>query len=101
MAGRSRSREEIQEWAREHDLPMVNDRVQFPDFRIEYERPDGRRDVENVEVTTVHYRGAHAAGKVAGGLHAIPRIVGPRRRLRGERRRARPFDPHVAEELLG
>ena len=35
----------------------MNERVQFPDFRIEYERPDGRRDVENVEVTTAHYRG--------------------------------------------
>src|SRR5205085_5509766 len=54
-----RTREEINEWAQEHDLPIVNDRVQFPDFRLEYEHPDGRRDVENVEVTTAHYRGAH------------------------------------------
>src|SRR5207302_951611 len=42
-----RSREEIKQWAIEHDLPVVNDRVQFPDFRIEYEHADGRRDAEN------------------------------------------------------
>ena len=47
---------------------MTHDRVQFPDFRIEYERPDGRRDVEDVEVTTLNYRGAHAAGKVQAGF---------------------------------
>src|SRR2546427_2781923 len=41
-----RSREEIKQWAIEHGLPVVNDRVQFPDFRIEYEQPDGGRDAE-------------------------------------------------------
>ena len=43
---------------------MVNDRVQFQDFRIGYERPDERRDVEDVEVTTLDYRGAHAVGQI-------------------------------------
>jgi hypothetical protein len=33
---RSRPRE-IERWAREHDLPYFDDRVRFPDFRIEYE----------------------------------------------------------------
>jgi hypothetical protein len=28
---------EIEEWAHEHDLPYFDDRVHFPDFRIEYE----------------------------------------------------------------
>ena len=94
-----RSREEIKEWAREHDLPIVSERVQFPDFRIEYEREDGRRDVENVEVTTVHYRGKHASGKVAAGF---PRFRGTAGRVGGSGASsgAAPFDPHAAEELL-
>ena len=78
---------------------MVNDHVQFPDFRIEYEHPDGRRDVEDVEVTTVHYRGAHAAGKVAAGF---TRFRGTASRVggSGSARGGQPFDPHAAEELL-
>ena len=69
-------------------------------FRIEYERPDGRRDVEDVEVTTLHYRGAHAAGEGSGGLHAVPRVVGARRRAVGPRRRAIVCRSALAEEFL-
>jgi DNA-binding MarR family transcriptional regulator len=96
----SRSREEVREWARDHELPMTNDRVQFPDFRIEYERPDGRRDVEDVEVTTLNYRGAHAAGKVQAGF---TRFRGSSARVGGSGAggRATSFDPRVAEEYLG
>jgi DNA-binding MarR family transcriptional regulator len=94
-----RSREEITRWAIEHDLPVVNDHVQVPDFRIEYERADGRREVENVEVTTVHYRGRHASGKVAAGF---TRFRGSTGRVSGSTTDAGspPFDPHAAEELL-
>jgi hypothetical protein len=94
-----RSRDEIKQWAVEHDLPVVNDGVQFPDFRIEYERSDGRRDVENVEVTTVHYRGTHASGKAAAGFS---RFRGSTARVGGSSTDAgsAPFDPDVAEELL-
>lgn len=95
----TRSGDEIREWAQEHDLPMVEGHVQFPDFRIEYERADGRRDVENVEVTTLHYRGRHASGKAAAGFSrfraSTPRIGGSR--TGGG---STPFDPHSAEELL-
>jgi DNA-binding MarR family transcriptional regulator len=94
-----RSREEIKQWAAEHDLPVLNDRVQFPDVRIEYEHPDGRRDVENVEVTTVHYRGRHASGRAAAGF---ARFRGASSRVGGSKSDAgaAPFDPHEAEELL-
>lgn len=96
----SRTREEIREWAQEQELPMANDRVQFPDFRIEYERPDGRRDFEDVEVTTPHYRGAHSAGKTAAGFTrfrgATGRVGGGGTTAKG----AAPFDPRAAEELL-
>jgi DNA-binding MarR family transcriptional regulator len=96
----SRSREEVREWARDHELPMTHDRVQFPDFRIEYERPDGRRDVEDVEVTTLNYRGAHAAGKVQAGF---TRFRGSSARVGGSGAsgRATSVDPRVAEEFLG
>jgi hypothetical protein len=96
----TRSAAEVREWAREHDLPIVNDRVQFPDCRVEYERSDGRRDVENVEVTTLHYRGMHASGKVAAGF---TRFRGSTSRVGGSGSNggSSPFDPHAAEEFLG
>ena len=94
-----RTREEVKQWAIEHDVPMLNDRVQFPDFQIEYDHPDGRRDVENVEVTTVHYRGKHASGKAAAGF---TRFRGASSRVGGSKSDAgaAPFDPREAEELL-
>jgi DNA-binding PadR family transcriptional regulator len=94
-----RSPEEIRAWANEHDLPMVNGHVQFPDVRVEYERADGRAAVENVEVTTLHYRGAHAAGKAASGF---TRFRGSTARIGGGNARGggAPFDPDLAGELL-
>jgi hypothetical protein len=62
-----RTEEEIRRWADEHDLPYFDDRVHFPDFRIEHEA-DGRERHEDVEVLTPHYRGAHAAGRAKAGF---------------------------------
>jgi hypothetical protein len=62
-----RDAREIAEWAEEHDLPYFDDRVHFPDFRIEYEL-DGRDRHEDVEVVTAHYRGAHAASRGRAGF---------------------------------
>jgi len=73
--------------------------VQFPDFRIEYELPDGRREIEDVEVTTAHYRGAHAAGKVQAGFTRF-RGVGGRVGGGSSRAGGAPFDPRFAEEVL-
>ena len=59
---------EIQDWAREHDLPCDDQgHVQFPDVRIEYDI-DGRDHTLDVEVMTPHYRGAHAAAKSSSGF---------------------------------
>jgi DNA-binding PadR family transcriptional regulator len=91
---------EIRHWAEDHDLPVVNDKVQFPDVRIEYERADGRRDVEDIEVTTLHYRGAHAAGKAAAGF---TRFRGSTSRVGGRSGgggRGSSLDPRLAEEML-
>ena len=95
----TRTREEIRDWAFAHDLPIVDERVQFPDFRIEFERPDGRREVEDVEVTTPHYRGAHAAAKARSGFTRF-RAGGSRVGGRVSRGGGRTPDPHLAEEFL-
>jgi hypothetical protein len=78
---------------------MLDDSVQFPDLRIEYEWPDGRREIENVEVLTPHYRGAHAAAKAQSGFTCYrgggSRVGG----ASGHTRAGRPFDPDLAEFL--
>lgn len=94
-----RTPEEIRDWAYEHQLPMDGESVQFPDLRIEYEWPDGRRDVEDVEVTTPHYRGAHAAAKARAGFTRY-RARGGRVGGRSSRGGGRSSDITLAEELL-
>jgi hypothetical protein len=71
---------EIEEWAHEHDLPYFDEQVHFPDLRIEYETPDGRWDHVDVEVTTVHYRGAHGGAAARSGFSSYR---GTSARLRG------------------
>ena len=63
-----REPEEIERWARERELPFDDGHVQFPDVRIEYDDRDGHARVEDVEVTTPNYRGAHASAKVRAGF---------------------------------
>jgi hypothetical protein len=96
-----RSADDVAHWAREHHLPLDGDHLQFPDLRIEYDERDGRRAIEDVEVTTPHYRGAHAAAKARSGF-ARYRATGAR--LGGgsgsSRSGGRGFDPRLAEELL-
>jgi len=63
-----RDEHEIEQWAREHDLPYFDDQVHFPDVRLEYEEPDGRHDHRDVEVVTIHYRGGHGAAVSRSGF---------------------------------
>jgi DNA-binding MarR family transcriptional regulator len=63
-----RTAQEIEQWALEHELPYFDEQVHFPDLRIEYEEIDGRRRHEDVEVVTVHYRGAHGAAAARSGF---------------------------------
>jgi hypothetical protein len=95
-----RSRVEIEAWAAAHGLPVVRDRVQFPDVRIEYEHPDGRRDHEDLELATGHYTSRQMAAKRASGFTVHRSTAG---RLTGGkgRRGAAPFDPRTAEAVLG
>jgi hypothetical protein len=94
-----RSRDEVQEWARAHDLPVVGDHVQFPDVRIEYERPDGRMDHEDLELATEQYNTRQMATKQAAGFQ-IQRSQAGRMGGAKARRGASPFDPRAAQEVL-
>jgi hypothetical protein len=84
---------EVEEWARDHDLPYFDDAVHFPDFRIEYEL-HGRDRHEDIEVVTEHYRGAHAASVARAGFTCYGRGGG------SGRSGGRGFDPRIAEEFL-
>jgi DNA-binding PadR family transcriptional regulator len=86
-----RDAREIAQWALEHELPYFDDRVHFPDFRIEYEL-DGREGHRDIEVLTPHYRGAHAANRGRTGFTCF--------RMRTGGRSGGWFDPRLAEDLL-
>lgn len=96
-----RDAQEISLWAVEHNLPYFDEQVHFPDVRIEYEDIDGRSREEDVEVTTVHYRGAHAAAAARSGFSSYSgmsaRVSGGRG---GGRRHGGGRDPRLAEEML-
>ena len=66
-----RDQHEIEDWAREHDLPYFDEQVHFPDVRIEYRDADGRLDHLDVEVVTVHYRGVHGAAAARSGFRSF------------------------------
>ena len=85
-----RDAREIAQWALEHELPYFDDRVHFPDFRVEYDL-DGREGHWDVEVLTPHYRGAHAASRARTGFTCV--------RVRTGGRSGRWFDPRLAEDL--
>ena len=91
--------EAVRVWATERDLPLVNDSVRFPDLRIEYERPDGTRCREDVEIVTENYRGAHAAATAAAGFncrrYGPTRVGGSRSSTKGSRSRSE----RLAEEM--
>lgn len=92
-----RHAEAVAEWAASRELPVVDGHVHFPDVRIEYERPDGERKVEDVEVMTPHYRGAYAAAKGRTGFSAYRVSSG----LGGRAGRSgRGPNPHIFDEFL-
>ena len=86
-----RTPDEIQEWAREQQLPYFDEQVHFPDVRIEYEDANGDVRWEDVEVTTEHYRGGHASAAARSGFSIYSG---------GRSGGGGPFDPRAAEEFL-
>lgn len=87
-----RTDDEIRTWAAEHDLPYFDDQVHFPDLRIEYEEPDGRRDHEDIEVLTIHYRGSHASAASRSGFSCYGAATA--------RTGGRRPDPDLASEMI-
>jgi hypothetical protein len=87
-----RDEAEIREWAYEHDLPYSDGHVQFPDARIEYVDPHERLDHVDVEVITLHYRGAHGAAASRSGFSTF--------RGSSARTGGSPFDPDYAGGLF-
>jgi hypothetical protein len=85
-----RDAREVEQWAREHDLPYFDESVHFPDFRLEYEL-DGRDRHEDIEVLTDNYRGGHAASRARSGFTCY---------VSGRSGGGRGFDPRVAENFI-
>lgn len=94
----ARDAEEVVHWAQEHHLPYEEDgHVRFPDARIEYEDRDGRSRLEDLEIVTPHYRGAHASAAATSGFTCYVSLgssVGGRGGGRGGR------SPRIMEEFL-
>jgi DNA-binding MarR family transcriptional regulator len=96
--GRSdRTSEEIARWARQQGLPYYDEQVHFPDARIEYRDRDGLSRHEDLEVTTAHYRGAHAAAAARSGFTRYRAFGGAVGGRGGGRRMP---DPKLAEEFI-
>ena len=94
-----RDADAIAEWARAHQLPY-DDHLNLPDVRLECEDLDGRLVIEDLEVVTPHYRGAHAAAKARSGFTRY-RATGARvSGSGGAGRGGRGRDARLAEELL-
>lgn len=87
-----RDESEVRQWAAEHELPYFDGHVHFPDARIKYLEQNGRLDHVDVEVVTLHYRGAHGAAASRSGFS---KFAGASARTGGS-----PFDPDYAEGVL-
>jgi len=58
-----------QQVANDHDLPFVNNGIQIPDARIEYDLDQGSRTGhQDIEVLTAAYRPGHLRGKAQAGF---------------------------------
>jgi hypothetical protein len=99
VAAPARTDDEIHAWAEAQRLPVVQDRVQFPDVRIEYEHSDGRLDRQDLELATGHYNYRQMAAKGASGFH-VQRSTASHLQGAGARRGGSPFDPGTAETVL-
>ncbi len=59
-----------QQVAQQFKLPYVNDGIQIPDARIEYDMDQGSRTGhEDIEVLTAAYRPGHLRNKAQAGFH--------------------------------
>ena len=67
--GRSdRTPEEIAAWAKDNDLPCQDNRVRFPDARIEFEDRDRQEQNRDIEVVTPHSWSASPEARARASL---------------------------------
>ncbi|MGH9474882.1 MAG: hypothetical protein ACRD1C_00970 [Terriglobales bacterium] len=58
----------IQQVADEHRLPVQHGKIQYPDLRIEYEKPGGELAKVDLELATAAYHANHIAQKKQAGF---------------------------------
>lgn len=86
--------QDMRSFAEASGLPIIDDHLELPDLRIEYESADGRLEHRDVELVTEHYSRGQLAGKARAGF-AMYRAGGGSSRHGGT-----PLDPHHLEGLL-
>ena len=91
-------RDDLERFAEDSGLPVIDGHLELPDLRIEYESADGRFEHRDVELVTEHYSRGQLAGKAQAGF-SLYRAVGARLGGRGSRAGGTPFDPHHLEWL--
>jgi hypothetical protein len=91
-------RDDLERFAEDAKLPIVDGHLELPDLRIEYESADGRVDYRDVELVTEHYSRGQLAGKAKAGF-SMYRATGARLASRGSRAGGTPVDPHHLEWL--
>jgi hypothetical protein len=60
--------ERLVEAARACHIPVVNQHLEFPDVRVEYDMPGGRGGRVDLELVTAAYRGGAIAAKASAGF---------------------------------
>jgi hypothetical protein len=90
----------VREWADEHELSVRDGHVQFPDCGSNWRRRTAG-EIEDIEVTTLHYRGLHASGKASAGFTRYRSSGGRSGGGRVAAAGGGVADPiHLAEEVL-
>jgi hypothetical protein len=91
-------RDDVEQFAEDVKLPVVDGHLELPDLRIEYESIDGHLEYRDVELVTEHYSRGQLAGKARAGF-AMYRAAGAWLTGRGSRAGSTPSDPHHLELL--
>lgn len=96
--GQGAAAEDMRTFADAWGLPIIDDHLELPDLRIEYEAADGRSEHRDVELVTEHYSRGQMAGKARAGFAMYRAAGGARGGASGHG--GTPFDPHHLEGLV-
>jgi hypothetical protein len=87
---RQKQQQGIRETAEQQHLKVVGSKIPIPDLRIEYETPEGEREMCDLEYVTEHYRDRSITEKRAAGF----KLYG------SEHRGRRPYGPDLVGGLI-